>query len=356
LTSPSNLAKENHSAAAPRLCQVLKLWDLIHYGIITVSPIAPVTVFGIALVLSHGHAVGTILIAMVAMVLTAFSYGRMAALYPSAGSAYTYVGRGLNAHLGFMAGWAMLLEYLAMPLFCVVFDTLSAQRLLPQVPYVIWAALFSGAITSLNLRGIRLAARANQVLLTFMGMVFAVFILRAVQYLFYNRGLAGVFSSHPFYNPDSFTLRSLATGTSFAALNYLGFDSVTTLAEDVEDPRRNVLLASVSVCLITGLFSTLIVYLGQCVWPDYQTFTNIETAFMDVARRVGGDMLFLTMTVLLIIAITGSGLTAQAGASRLLFGFGREDVLPRRAFAYLDGKHNTPTFNRAACIDILDFG
>ena len=123
-------------ADVPRLRRVLGLWDLILYGIVAVTPSAPVTVFGLALLMSKGHAVDTILLAMVAMVFTGFSYGRMAALYPAAGSAYTYVGRGLNPHLGFLAGWAMLLDYLVIPLFCVIYGSLAIQRLFPQVPFV----------------------------------------------------------------------------------------------------------------------------------------------------------------------------------------------------------------------------
>ena len=134
-----------------------------------VTPSAPVTVFGLVSVRARGHTVDTILFAMVAMVLTAISYGRMAALYPSAGSAYTYVGRGLNPHLGFLAGWAMLLDYLIIPLFCVVYGSLIVQRMLPQVPYVIIAAGFAGGITYLNVRGIRATARANEVLMCLWG-------------------------------------------------------------------------------------------------------------------------------------------------------------------------------------------
>ena len=108
-------------AASPaKLDRVLTLSDLILYGIVLIMPIAPIPLFGVVQKLSYGHAVTTILLAMVAMMLTAFSYGRMAALYPSAGSAYAYVGRGLNQHLGFLAGWAMLLDYLLVPLICTV--------------------------------------------------------------------------------------------------------------------------------------------------------------------------------------------------------------------------------------------
>ena len=345
MDNPSMGAQQISADAVPRLRRVLGLWDLIYYGIVTVSPIAPVTVFGLALTLSLGHAVDTILIAMVAMVLTAFSYGRMAALYPSAGSAYTYVGRGLNPHFGFLAGWAMLLDYLVMPTFCVIFGSLSAQQLVPGVPYPMLVLLFAGMITFLNLRGIRSVALANQILLAFMGAVFLLFVVLALRYLFLHEGWGGVFSWQPMYNPATFSVRAIAAGTSFAALNYLGFDSVTTLAEDVENPRRNVLLATVLVCLFTGIFSSLIIYLGQRVWPDYNTFSHVETAFMDVTRRVGGAPLFLAMAVVVIVAVIGSALAAQAGASRLLFGFGRDNVLPRRLFAYLDPKHSSPTFN-----------
>jgi len=345
VSNPTARPRETLAAALPRLRRVLSLWDLIYYGIVTVSPVAPATVFGLALWLSRGHAIDAILIAMAASVLTALSFGRMAALYPSAGSAYTYVGRGLNPYLGVLAGWAMLLEYLVMPLFCVVFGALSAQRLFPHISYPLLAALIAGTITALNLCGIRSVARANQVLLAFTGIVFAVFIYLALRYLCVHAGWRGVFTCRPFYDPSSFRFRAIASGTSFAALNFLGFDSISTMAEDVEDPRRNVLLATVIVCLIIGIFSSLIIYLGQSVWPDYQTFSSIETAFMDVTRRVGGETLFVAVAVLLIVTVSGSGLTAQAAATRLLFGFGRDNVLPRQIFAALDPKRSTPTLN-----------
>jgi putrescine importer len=344
-SEPTSPTTSTPSSDIPRLRRVLGLWDLILYGIVAVTPSAPVTVFGLALVMSKGHAVDTILVAMVAMVLTGFSYGRMAALYPAAGSAYTYVGRGLNPHLGFLAGWAMLLDYVVIPVFCVIYGSLAIQRMLPQVPFVLWSAFIAGAITYLNLRGIRSTARANQALLSFMFFVLLAFIFLAVRYIVQHQGWAAMFTLQPFFNPQTFSVGSLATATSFAALTYLGFDSVTTLAEDVHNPRRNVLLATVLVCAFTGVFGGLLVYLGQIVWPDYSTFSNIETAFMDVTRRVGGSGLFQAFAVLLVIANIGAGLTGQVGAARLLFGMGRDGVLPRRIFSYLDPKSNTPTLN-----------
>ena len=342
---PVSLTGKNSGTPVPRLRRVLTLWDLIFYGIVLIMPIAPVPLFGVAQVLSQGHFVTTILIAMLAMMLTAVSYGRMATLYPTAGSAYTYVGRGLNPHLGFLTGWAMFLDYLIQPLLNGIYGALTIQRFLPFIPYAALAALFVGTMTLLNLRGIRATARANIVLLTIMCTVILVFMLLAVRYLFHFQGMRGVFSIQPFYDPKTFNPRMIWTATSYAALTYIGFDGVTTLAEDVENPKRNVMLATVSVCLFTGIVGGLEIYLGQRVWPDFRTFINTETAFMDVTRRVGGPLLFQALGIVLILACVGAGLTGQVGAARLLFGMGRDNVVPRKIFAYLDPKRNTPTRN-----------
>jgi len=321
---------------------------------VLIQPIAAVPIFGLGQKLSDGHLVTTILIAMIAMMLTAFSYGRMASLYPSAGSAYTYVGRGLNAHLGFLTGWLTLLDYLLIPVTLFIFGSLTIQRLvapfLPQLPtrvlYAFIAAIITGAITALNIRGIQSTARANVVLLFITCTVIGIFMVLAICYIFRLQGWHGLFSSTPFYDDRTFRFRSIATATSFAAVTYIGFDSVTTLAEEVHNPKRNVLLATVSVCLITGIFSSLQIYLGQLVWPNWQIFPNLETAFMDVTRRVGGPILFGAMAFILILSSLGSGLNGQVGAARLLYGMGRDNVLPKRVFAYLDpNKKNSPTYN-----------
>jgi amino acid transporter len=334
------------SPSEPRLRPVLTLWDLVFYGIVLIQPIAPVPLFGVAQKLSDGHFVTIILIAMFAMMITAVSYGRMAALYPAAGSAYTYVGRGLNPHLGFLAGWAMFLDYLLQPLINTVWmSTALHERYLPRVPFVVWAAIIAGIFTLLNLRGIKASARANKVLLVFMFVVVSFFIVLAVRFLLRSQGIHGLFSLQPIYDPKTFNSHRIWTATSFAALTYIGFDGVTTLAEDVENPKRNVLLATVLVCVFTGIFGGFEAYLGQRVWPDWHSFPNLETAFMDICQRVGGVVLFNAMGAILILAAFGSGLTGGLGAARLLFGMGRDNVLPRRVFGHLSPGSSTPTYN-----------
>jgi len=323
------------AGGSPESKRVLGLRDLVVYGIVLIQPIAPVGIFGIACQMAGGHAVTTILIAMCAMMLTAWSYGRLAALYPSAGSAYTYVGRAFNQRLGFVVGWAMFLDYLIIPVINTIYGALAIGRLVPEVPYWAWAVLFAAILTGLNLFGISSLARANDALLAVMTVVIVAFVVLAVRFLFHSGGWGGILSTQPFYDPRTFHARTVMSATSLAALTYIGFDGVTTLAEEVRNPRRTVPVATVLVCLLTGIFSAVEVYLGQRVAPDFRAFANPETAFMDVTRTVGGAWLFQAMGAVLVVACIGSGLTGIASAARLLATMGREDMLPRRLFAGL---------------------
>lgn len=341
----STEAVQTGRPAQPHLKRVLSLWDLIYYGVILTSPIAAVPLFGEGQVLSHGHTVATLLLAMVAMSVTAVSFGRMASVYPSSGSVYTYISRELNPHLGFVIGWAMFLEYLFQPIQNALYAALTIQRMTPRIPFAILAALAVGLITFMTVQGIKFTARTNEVLLGFMMLVTTVFLVEAFRYVVLHHRYAGLMSMQPIYNPATFNLRALAAGTSLAALVFIGFDGVSILAEEVKNPKRNVLLASVCVVLFTGLFSGLQVYMAQRVWPDYTTLQNPETAFMDVAQMASGPYLFAAYGAMLLVSSIACGLAGHVGASRLLYSMGRDNVLPRKIFGYLSPKKSNPIYN-----------
>jgi putrescine importer len=341
----STEAVQTGRPAQPHLKRVLSLWDLIYYGVILTSPIAAVPLFGEGQVLSHGHTVATLLLAMVAMSVTAVSFGRMASVYPSSGSVYTYISRELNPHLGFVIGWAMFLEYLFQPIQNALYAVLTIQRMTPRIPFAILAALAVGLITFMTVQGIKFTARTNEVLLGFMMLVTTVFLVEAFRYVVLHHRYAGLMSMQPIYNPSTFNLRALAAGTSLAALVFIGFDGVSILAEEVKNPKRNVLLASVCVVLFTGLFSGLQVYMAQRVWPDYTTLQNPETAFMDVAQMASGPYLFAAYGAMLLVSSIACGLAGHVGASRLLYSMGRDNVLPRKIFGYLSPKKSNPIYN-----------
>jgi amino acid transporter len=337
--------QQKEGQTTPKLKRVLGLWDLIFYGIVLIQPISVIGLFGIASQVSKGHMVTTLLIAMTGMMLTAVSYGRMASLFPSAGSAYTYVGRGLNVHLGFLAGWVMFLDYLIIPIINTVYGALTLQRLIPGVPFVIWVVVFISIVTFLNLRGIRSTARTNEILLILMAVIISFFFVMSIRYLFNSQGWNGLLSYKPFYNPETFNFVAIMTATSFAALTYIGFDGVTTLAEEVKNPKKNLLLAPAMVCLFTGLFCGFEIYIAQQVWPDFNSFPNVETAFFDVSARVGGNLLSKTFAAVLCIGCLGTCLAGQAGAARLLYAMGRDNVLPGKLFSHVNIKTSIPDFN-----------
>ncbi len=275
------------------LRRVLTLWDLIIIGIVIIQPIAPMGIYGVISNDARGHVVTTILIAMVAMLFTAISYGKMARAYPSAGSAYTYVGQELKPALGYVTGWAIVMDYILNPLICTIICSQLTQNILPFLPYWTLAVFYAGAFTLLNLRGVKTSARINDVMAAGMSIVVVIFFAFVIHFLWNLHEYGQGFFTHPFYNPATFSFKTVFHGTSVAVLTYIGFDAISTFSEEVENPRRNIMLATVLVCLITGVLASLEVYAAQLVWRD-QPFPQdkITSAFPLVAQTAGGYFLF----------------------------------------------------------------
>ncbi len=330
--------------AAARLRRTLTLWDLILYGVIVIQPVAPMSVFGVLSERGHGHVVTTILIAMVAMLFTAISYGRMARAYPSAGSAFTYVGQEINPALGYVTGWSMVMDYMLNPMICIIWISQQAHVFAPGVPYGAWAVFFALFFTALNIQGVKTSARVNTALAAGMGVVIAIFFVAAARYIFGNPHDGAAFFTRPFYDPQMWNTKAVLGGTSVAVLTYIGFDGISTLSEEAENPRRNILLATVLTCLVIGILSAVEVYAAQLVWPASQPYPNVDTAFTFAAGRAWPP-LFAIIGFTLVVANFGSGMGAQLGAARLLYGMGRSSALPKSFFGVVDAKRHVPRNN-----------
>jgi putrescine importer len=327
----------------PKLRRALTLWDLILYGIIVIQPVAPMSVYGVLSTRARGHVVTTILIAMVAMLFTAISYGRMARVYPSAGSAFTYVGQEINAGLGYVTGWSMVMDYMLNPMICVIWCSQQAVTFAPGVPYWIWAIFFAFLFTFINMRGIKTSARVNAGLALGMGIVIAMIFVAAARYIFGAPHGAGYFTN-PFYDPATWSTKAVLGGTSIAVLTYIGFDGISTLSEEAENPRRNILLATVLTCVVIGLLSAAEVYVAQLLWPIARPYPNVDTAYVYVAA-VAWKPLLVIVGVTLLVANFGSGMGAQLGAARLLYGMGRSNALPKSFFGAIDPRRHIPRNN-----------
>ena len=343
---------------APRLRRSLTLWDLIMYGIIVIQPTAPMPAYGVFSNEGQGHVVTSILIAMIAMVFTAMSYGRMARVYPSAGSAYTYVGREIHPSLGYVTGWSMTMDYMLNPLICTIWcskamaDLLSGTRLQLPYPGLVWPLIFAGLFTALNLRGVQTSARINKTLCAIMGAVIVAFFWYTIRYIFHLPQYPKAYFLHPFYNPETFTVNRVFHGTSVAVLTYIGFDGISTLSEEVENPKRNIFLATVLVCLVTGVLASAEVYGAQLLsyqhfGKDFGIFSEFgdENVFSHVAGIAGGVLMTKVISVTLLVATVGSGMGSQLGAARLLYGMGRSDAIPKKFFGAIHPKTRIPANN-----------
>jgi putrescine importer len=340
------------TASAPRLRRALTLWDLILYGIIVIQPTAPMPAYGVFSNAGQGHVVTSILIAMVAMVFTAMSYGRMARVYPSAGSAYTYVGRELHPSLGYVTGWSMTMDYILNPLICTIWcakamaDLLNGTRY--QIPYpgLLWPIFFALLFTALNLRGVQTSARINSILCAIMGAVILAYFWYTIRYIFHLPQFPEAYFLRPFYNPRTFTVSGVFHGTSVAVLTYIGFDGISTLSEEVENPKRNIFLATVLVCVITGFLAAAEVYGVQLLSSQYIFgVSEVENAFSHVAAIAGGALLAKVISLTLLVATIGSGMGSQLGAARLLYGMGRSDAIPKKFFGAIHPKTRIPANN-----------
>ncbi len=338
------MSNEASTSSGPQLRRTLTLWDLLLYGIIVLQPVAPMSAFGALSDRGHGHVVTAILIAMVAMLCTAVSYGRMARVYPSAGSAFTYVAREIHPAAGYVTGWSMVMDYIVNPLICTIWCAGQAHEFAPGLPVWGWKIFFAVVFTLLNMQGIKTSARVNATLAALMSGVVVIVFVTTIRYIFGHPHSDPGFFTRPFYDPKTFTFSDLFGCTSLAVLTYIGFDGISTLSEEAENPRRNIMLATVLTCLAVGILSASEVYVAQLVWPASEPFPNQDTAYVYAAARTWAP-LFTILGATLLVANFGSGMGAQIGAARLLYGMGKSNALPKSFFGKVDPKHQVPRNN-----------
>ena len=339
------MSNSNQGSAAPHFKRVLTLKDLVIYGIAFMTPIAPAYIYGYAAQSTGGMLPLAYLIAMIAMMFSAYSYGRMAAVFPTSGSTYTYTQRAINPHLGFFAGWAMFMDYVLVPLIVFMVGATYANALIPSIPYWVWVLLIAVVITVINILGIEMAAKTNQILVLFMGIVVVIFVIFCIKAITVESGAQALVSITPFFNSDTFVTTAIIAGAAMACFSFLGFDSITTLSEESVNPKNDVWKAAILACLIGGVIFIVQAYVAQLVWPDVNSFSSPDTALFDIANVAGGAVLVTFYTVAIIVSTLTAGLTGQASASRLMFSMGRDEVLPKKFFTHLHPKYKTPIYN-----------
>ena len=320
--------------------KTLGLRGVVMFGLAYMAPIIVLGIFGVIAVKSNGGSAGSYLLATVAMLFTALSYGLMAKHFPVAGSAYTYVRKSLDARAGFIVGWAILLDYLFLPLVIWLIGAAYLKDQFPAVPGWVWIVAFIVITSALNVIGLKVADMANFVLMAFQLLVLILFVVLTIAHLVGHSD--SLISLKPFTGDGG--LLAIAAGSAVAAYSFLGFDAVSTLTEETHDAERNIPRAIVLVALIGGAIFIVVSYFVTLVAPG-GTFDNADSLANDVAKTIGGSVFGAFFLAALIVAQFTSGLAAQAAVARLLYAMGRDGVLPNKFFGVVWSKFHTPVPN-----------
>ncbi|MEM5316711.1 APC family permease [Paraburkholderia sp. JHI869] len=329
----------------PHLKRTLGLPSVLLFGLAYMAPLIVYGTYGVLAGASQDTAALAYLIALIAIVFTALSYGKLARLFPVAGSAYTYTRKSFNSHLGFMIGWATLLDYFFLPMVIWLIGAAYLGAAFPSVPTWIWIVAFIVFTSALNIVGIELAARFNIVLMIVQLGITAMFVVLCLHYAAAAAGPGGLIAAQPFFQPHV-PLSATMAGAAIAAYSYLGFDAVSTLTEETIEPEKNIPRAIVLIALVGGAIFVIAAYTLQLAHPG-AVFKDPDSAAFEIARKVGGDIFVTIFLAGLILAQFASGISAQASVGRLLYAMGRDEVLPKSIFGYIHPRFRTPAINIA---------
>lgn len=318
----------------------LSPWQMAIFGLVFMIPIAPFGIYGFLAEASNNMVPLVYAFGMLAMIFTAFSYGSMAEAFPISGSVYAYASRGINRHIGFMTGWAILLDYILMPTLIYVVCGASMNAIFPSISILVWAVIFLAIVTFVNIRGIEASSKLSVFALAFEMIVYVAFVIFAI--IAISKGTNGAhFTVDPIFNAKNFSFAMLMSGVSIAVLSFLGFDAISTLAEETKGGGKTVGKATVSALLILGTLFIFLTWIAGCLWPDFHAFKSIDTAFYEIANLAGGRTLLTICSVATALSWGFAALTAQVAVSRVLFSMSRDGLFPK-IFSKVHEKFKTP--------------
>lgn len=323
--------------AHPAPTRHLGLSALVLFGLAYLAPLIVLGTFGVVAQASHGATAASYLLALAAMLFTAASYGRMAAIHPVAGSAYAYVSQAIDRRVGFLVGWAVTLDYLFLPMVIWLIGAAYLHDSFPALPMPALVLAFIVGTTGLNILGFRLAKGVNGLLMGVQAVVIVLFVALAAAFV----GRHGtLLSAQPFANPAT-GLGPIAAGAAIAAYSFLGFDAVTTLAEECHEPRRLLPPAIWLTALVGGAIFVIVSYVTQLAHPGF-AFRDAAAAANEIAAAIGGRWFQAVFLAGLVVAQAASGIAAQAAGARLIHAMARDGVLPRRLLGQLHPTLGTP--------------
>lgn len=329
----------------PTLKRTLGLWPIVLLGLGYLTPAVVFDTFGLVSKETSGYVPTAYVLTLVAMLFTAYSYGKMVNAYPTAGSAYTYAQRSINPQVGFFVGWLALLDYLLLPLINVLLGQQYITAIFPDVPPWIWVVLITAVVTYFNLISMKSTSTVNSIFVIYQFAILVVFIVLSIKELLGGMGYGTPLSMKPFMGPDMH-FSTLVSGATILCFSFLGFDAVSTYTEEAINPKKTIPRAIFLTALIGGGLFIVASYFTQLLYPDLSMFKDIENSTAsDISYNIGGKLFQILFLSASFAGIFASGLASHASVSRLLYVMGRDNVLPKKFFGYIHPKFRTPAFN-----------
>lgn len=332
------------SQGSGHLSRSLGLWAIVGLGLGYMTPTVIFDTFGIVSAETNNLVPTAYLLALVAMVFTAISYGRMTRVFPSAGSAYTYTSETMSPNLGFLVGWSSLLDYLLLPLVNALIIRSYLESFFPNTPPWIWVVVYVAVITVMVAASMSNTSRVNAILVVFQVVLIAVFLVLAGRALAGGEGNGTLFSSAPVWN-DGAEIGLLITGATIVCFSFIGFDAITMYTEEAKDPST-VPRAIVLALMIGGAIFFVAAWFTQSLFPTLDGFSedSLEnSALPEIALKVGGELFKILLTSAAFAATTASSLASHASVARLLYVMGRNGNGPvGRFFGTVHPTYRTP--------------
>ncbi|WP_427134362.1 APC family permease [Pseudarthrobacter sp. S9] len=323
---------------------MLGLPSLVFFGLVYMVPLTVFTTYGVVSANTGGRTSLAYIVTLAAMIFTAKSYASMVKVCPVAGSSYSYASKSFGPNIGFLAGWSLLLDYLLLPMVNYLVIGIYLNILFPAIPAWIFVVACIVLVTVLNVVGISSVATASNLIVLVQFVFIAVFVAIAIGFV--ATGGNSVNLAAPFTGDGgaNVTFPALMAGAAVLCLSFLGFDAISTMAEEAKNPKKDIPRAIIIVTVGAGLLFLALAYISQLVFPG-TGFNDPVSAASEVMLKAGGDFLNIFFIAAYVAGATGSAIASQASVSRILYSMGRDGMLPRRIFGTLSARFKTPVIS-----------
>ena len=309
-----------------KLKRDLGMWGAASIGIGAIIGTGIFVLLGVAAGLAGPAVIFSFIIAGVTALLTGLSSAELASFITEEGGSYIYTTKAFGKFPGFVVGWLKSFDYVvgssAVSIGFASYFTYFLHLPPIQSTIITIAAVWPIILTILNLKGIKEASGANTGLVILKVSALVIFIIVGGYYLFNT----GNYSNYQPFFPNG--INGMLSGAAIIFFAFIGFNTVTMVAEEVKEPQKNVpkaVLLAFAVCTLLYIGVSLVA-VGLLNWQILGQSTAPVEAALTVATNNFWILEFVAISA--IFATTSVILSSIIGGSRALFSMARQDVIP----------------------------